>query len=157
MLSVNASRALWRETLSRRRIHYIKVREAIREGQTPCVSFHGQKVLGCGFMHVGTTVLTVGKAAAESEAGEHDAGGTIESQARKTGWVYSQDTCSLVPPLTPGLLGSDLEGGPSGGGAASLSPSRPEGGSSFLPLITGGLSHAPPFCSFWFFPLLSSM
>ena len=32
-----------------------------------------------------TTVLSVGKAAAESEAGEHDAGGTTESQARKTG------------------------------------------------------------------------
>ena len=60
MLSVNASRALWRETLSRRRIHYIKVREAIREGQTPCVSFHGQKVLGCGFMHLGTNHCVVG-------------------------------------------------------------------------------------------------
>ena len=32
-----------------------------------------------------TTVLTVGKAGAESEAGEHDAGGTTESQAQKTG------------------------------------------------------------------------
>ena len=32
-----------------------------------------------------TTVLMVGKAAAESEAGEQDAGGTTESQAWKTG------------------------------------------------------------------------
>ena len=32
-----------------------------------------------------TTVLMVGKAGAESEAGEQDAGRTTESQARKTG------------------------------------------------------------------------
>ena len=48
----------------------------------------------------------VGKAGAESEAGEQDAGRITESQARKTGQVYSQDRCSMVPTLTaraPGL------------------------------------------------------
>ena len=97
--------------------------------------------------------LSVGMAAAESEAGEQDAGSTTESQGQNTGQVYSQDTCSVVPTLTAQLLGSALEGGPSGGGAASQSPSSPGGGSSFLPLITPGLSHTPPFCPYCFFSL----
>ena len=47
------------------------------------MSFHVQKkVQGCGFMYLGTQHwLSVGTAGAESEAGEHDAGGTTESQA----------------------------------------------------------------------------
>ena len=86
--------------------------------------------------------LSVGMAAAESEAGEQDAGSTTESQGQNIGQVYSQDMCSVVPTLTAWLLGSALEGGPSGGGAASLSPSSAVGGSSFLPLITPGcLAH----------------
>ena len=57
--------------------------------------------------------LSVGMAAAESEAGEQDAGSTTESQGQNTGQVYSQDTCSVVPTLTAaGILGSALEAGP---------------------------------------------
>ena len=64
----------------------MKAGETIREGQVLCVSFHVQKVQGCGFMYLGTYHwLSVGMAGAESEAGEQDAGGTTESQARKTG------------------------------------------------------------------------
>ena len=64
----------------------MKAGETIREGQVLCVSFHVQKVQGCGFMYLGTNHwLFVGMASAESEAGEQYAGGTTESQARKTG------------------------------------------------------------------------
>ena len=92
--------------------------------------------------------LSVGMAAAESEAGEQDAGRTTESQGQNTGQVYSQDTCSVVPTLTARLLGSALEGGPSGGGVSSLSPSSAGREGSFLPLLISGLSHAPLFYPF---------
>ena len=82
VFSINVSRALCQETPNRRQIYYIKSGETIREGQVPCVSFHVPKVHGCGFMYLGTQHwLSVGTAGAESEAGEHDAGGTTESQA----------------------------------------------------------------------------
>ena len=82
VLSINVSRALCQETPNRRQIYYIKAGETIREGQVPCVSFHVQKVQVCGFMYLGTKHwLSMGTAGAESEAGEHDAGGTTESQA----------------------------------------------------------------------------
>ena len=97
--------------------------------------------------------LSVGTAAAESETGEQDAGRTTESQGQNTGQVYSQDTCSVVPTLTARLLGSALEGGPSGGGTASLSPSSPGGGSSFLPLITLGCLACHRFALTAFFSL----
>ena len=54
VLSINVSRALCQETPNRRQIYYIKAGETIREGQVPCVSFHVQKVQGCGFMYLGT-------------------------------------------------------------------------------------------------------
>ena len=152
MLSINVSRALCQEP-NRRQTYYIKAGEAIREGQVPCVSFHVHKVQGCGFMNLGTNHwLSMGTAGAKSEAGEHDVGGTTESQAWKTGRVYRVDTCFVVPTLTAaGFLGSALEGGPSGGGTSSQRSSSPGSRNSFLPLITPGLSHTPPFCPFCFF------
>ena len=51
-------------------------------------------------MYLGTNHwLSVVTAAAESEAGEQDAGRTTESQGQNTGQVYSQDMCSVVPTL----------------------------------------------------------
>ena len=45
-----------------------------------CVCFHVQKVQGHGFMYLGTNHWwSVGTAAAESEAGEQDAGRTTDS------------------------------------------------------------------------------
>ena len=86
VLSINVSRALCQETPNRRQIYYIKSGETIREGQVPCVNFHVPKVQGCGFIYLGTHHwLLVGMAGAESEAGEHDAGRTTDSQAQKTG------------------------------------------------------------------------
>ena len=82
VLSINISRALCQETPNRKQIYYIKAGETIREGQVPCVSFHVQKVQGCGFMYLGTNHwMSMGTAGAESEAGERDVGGTTESQA----------------------------------------------------------------------------
>ena len=49
----------------------------------------------------------------------------------------------MVPTLTAGLLGSALEGGPSGGGAASLSPPIPGGGSIFLPWVVSRTTVLP--------------
>lgn len=81
VISINVSRALCRETPNRRQIYYIKAGETIREGQVPCVSFHVQKVQVCGFMYLRTNHwLSVGTAGAKSEAGEHNVGGTTESQ-----------------------------------------------------------------------------
>ena len=153
MISINVSRALCRETPNRRKIYYIKAGETIREGQVPCVSFHVQKVQVCGFMYLGTNHwLLVGMTGATSEAGEHNVGGTTESQPWKTGRIYRVDTCTVVPTLTAaGLLGSALEGGPFGGGASSKRSSSPGSMNSFLPLITPGLSHIPPFCPLCFF------
>ena len=49
----------------------------------------------------------------------------------------------MVPTLTAQALGSALEGGPSGGGAASLTPPIPGGGSIFLPWVVSRTTVLP--------------
>ena len=70
-------------------------------------------------------------------------------------------TCALWSPfwqqLGSGLCSGEWENGSSGGDTSSRRSSSPGGGSSFLPLITPGLSHTPLFFPFCFFlRLLSS-
>lgn len=147
VLSTNASRVFWWENTKLEINHCVKVGETIRLGQAPWVSFHVQKVQGCGFIYLrNTTVLSVGTAVFKLEVGEHNTGGTTESQAWKTG--PQSLTCPLWTPLPVNsrpLVPDRKEGGSFWWRQHLLPIPHPGGGNCFLPLLISGLSHSPHY------------